>query len=102
MGLELTTSRSRAARMLYGLSQPGAPTENFLSSKSAFKVLFIYSTERERVQAGGAVEGEGEAGLPPSREPHAGLNPRTPGSRPELKADTQLTEPPRCPEINYI
>jgi len=25
-------------------------------------------------------EGEGEAGSPPSREPNAGLNPRTPGS----------------------
>jgi len=47
-------------------------------------------TEREiaRVgtQAGGV--GEGEAGFPLSREPDAGLHPRTLGSRPELKADT--------------
>jgi len=35
-------------------------------------------TEREGTQAGG--EGEGEAGLPPSREPDAELDPRTPGS----------------------
>jgi len=32
-------------------------------------------------------EGEGETGFPQSREPDAGLNPRTPGSRPEPKAD---------------
>jgi len=31
--------------------------------------------------------GEGEAGLPQSREPAAGLDPRTPGSPPERKAD---------------
>jgi len=42
-------------------------------------ILFIYLTQRdtarERTQAGGV--GEGEAGLPPSREPDAGLHPRT-------------------------
>jgi len=32
---------------------------------------------REGTQAGGA--GEGEAGFPPSREPNAGLDPRTLG-----------------------
>jgi len=37
-------------------------------------------TEREGEQAGGAAEGEGEAGSPPSREPDAGLDPRTRGS----------------------
>ena len=31
----------------------------------------------------------------PCREPDAGLNPRTPGSRPEPKADASTTEPPR-------
>ena len=31
----------------------------------------------------------------PYREPDAGLDPRTPGSCPELKADAQ-PEPPRC------
>ena len=41
--------------------------------------------------------GDEEAGFPPSREPDVGLDPRTLGSRPELKADASLTEPPRCP-----
>jgi len=40
---------------------------------------------REVTQAGG--EGEGEAGLPPSREPDVGLDPRTLRSWPEPKAD---------------
>jgi len=43
--------------------------------------------ERERAQAGGGTEGEVEAGSPVSRESDTGFNPRTPGSRPELKAD---------------
>ena len=38
-------------------------------------------------------DGEGEAGSPVSREPEAGLDPRTLGSCPEPKADTSLTEP---------
>ena len=33
----------------------------------------------------------------PLEEPDAGLDPRTPGSWPEQKADTQVTEPPRPP-----
>ena len=33
-------------------------------------------------------EGEGEADSPPSREPYEGLDPRTPRSLLELKADT--------------
>jgi len=38
-------------------------------------------TERERAQAGGAAEGEGEKQTSPlSREPDAGLDPRIPGS----------------------
>ena len=39
---------------------------------------------RERGKDIGRVEKQA-----PSREPDAGLNPRTPGSPPELKADTQ-------------
>ena len=39
------------------------------------------NTEREA-----ETQAEGEAG---SREPDAGLDPRTPGSHPEPKADTQ-------------
>jgi len=34
-------------------------------------------TAREGLQAGGVGVGEGEAGLPPSREPDVGLDPRT-------------------------
>ena len=45
----------------------------------------------------GEAEGEGKADSPLSREPDAGLNPRTPGSRPEPNADTSLTGPPRHP-----
>ena len=36
-----------------------------------FKILFIYSSERKR-------EAKGEAGFPRSKEPDAGLDPRTP------------------------
>ena len=39
---------------------------------------------------------EGEAGFPLSREPNAGLDPRTLGSWHEPKADAWPTEPPRC------
>jgi len=42
---------------------------------------FIYSFDRESTQeAGRTAEGEGEAGSPLSREPYAGLDPRTLGS----------------------
>jgi len=47
-----------------------------------FIYLFIHERQRER-----ETEAEGEAGSPRSREPDAGLNPRTLGSQPELKAD---------------
>ena len=47
-----------------------------------FKIAFIYLTERdtarEGTQAGGVAEGE--AGFPLSREPDAGLDPKTLGS----------------------
>lgn len=52
-------------------------------------------TERERAQARGVAEGE--AGSPLSREPDAGLHPRTPGSRPEQKADAQPLSHPGDP-----
>ena len=45
---------------------------------------FIYLFDR-----GGGAEGEGEANTWMSREPDVGLDPRTPGSHPELKADAQ-------------
>ena len=65
-----------------------------------FKKDFIYLFDRERHSkkgdtAGGV--GEGEAGFPWSREPNAGLYPRTPRSWPEPKADSQLTEHPGAP-----
>ena len=43
----------------------------------------------------GAAEGEGEADGLLSREPDAGLDPRTLRSRPEPTADASPTEPPR-------
>ena len=43
-----------------------------------FKSIYLF--DKERAQAEGAAEEEGEAGCPLSREPNAGLHPRTPGS----------------------
>lgn len=44
-----------------------------------FKIyLFIHLTERERAQAGGTADGDGEAGSPLSSD--AGLDPRLLGS----------------------
>ena len=48
---------------------------------------FIYLSDREHKQEQQA-EGEEEAGSPLSREPDVGIDPRTLGSPPELKADT--------------
>jgi len=45
---------------------------------------------------------EGKAGSPLSKEPDAGLNPRTLGSNPELKAGCLMTEPPRHPVVAPI
>ena len=53
------------------------------------KEQFIYSLETESQR-------EKQA---PLREPDAGLDPRTPRSHPEPKADAQPPEPPRCPCI---
>jgi len=41
--------------------------------------LYLFDREREYKQAERQAEGEGEAGSPLSREPNAGLNPRTLG-----------------------
>jgi len=51
--------------------------------------------EGDKGREGKKEGGKGEAGFPLSREPNAGLDPRTLGSRPEPKADAQPTEPPR-------
>jgi len=57
----------------------GPPFEENMIFFFFFKFyLFDIETEREGTQAGGVEEGE--AGLPPSREPDAGLDPRTLGS----------------------
>ena len=54
-----------------------------------FKIffIFIYLTERNQKQAERQAEREEEAGSLPSREPDAGLDPRTLGLQPEPKAE---------------
>ena len=58
--------------------------------------------ENKRAQAGGVAggEGEGETGSPLSREADMGLDPRTLGSQPEPKADTQPLSHPDA--SNYL
>ena len=54
-----------------------------------FKILFIYLTERETASERGNTgrgSGRGRSRLP-AEEPDVGLDPRTPGSCPEPKAD---------------
>ena len=55
--------------------------------KRLYFYLFVREREREHKQGERQAEGEGEAGSPPSREPNMGLNPRTLGSWPGLKAE---------------
>ena len=57
--------------------------------------LFIHEGHSER----GRDMGRGRSRLP--WDPNVELSPRTPGSRPEPKADPQPPEPPRCPK-EYI
>ena len=52
----------------------------FLFIFCLLKILFIYLTERETEHRQGELQTDGE--------PNVGLNPRTLGSSPELKADT--------------
>ena len=61
---------------------------DFISLESFKDFIYLFGREGKRVQAGGAAEGEEEAGSPLSSEPHKGLDPRTLESRSELKADT--------------
>ena len=64
---------------------------NYSEVNSYFVVLWV------RICCDGKVHSCGE--------PDAGLNPRTPGSQPELKADTQPLShpgaPPTCEFYNY-
>ena len=57
-----------------------------------FNIVFIHLRERQRdredVQWEGQRRGRGKADSPLSWEPNVGLDPRIPGSRPELKVDT--------------
>ena len=46
---------------------------------------------------GGEAEGEEEADSPLSRDPNAGLSPRTQRSRSEMKSDANPSESPGCP-----
>ena len=57
----------------------------------------IYLRKKECKQGKQQAEGKGEADSALSREPHVGLDPRTPGSWPEPEADASLTVPPRSP-----
>ena len=57
-----------------------------------FIYLFMRDTQRERQRHR---QREKQA---PCREPDMGLNPRTPGSHPEPKADVQPLSHPRVPE----
>ena len=58
-----------------------------------FFLRFIYSWETKRSRD---IHGQREKQAP-CREPDAGLDPRTLGSRPKPKADCSTTEPPRHP-----
>ena len=60
------------------------------------KILFIH----ERCRNGGRDTGRGRSSC---REPNVGLDPRTLGSQPELKADRcSTTETPRRPSTTYF
>ena len=64
----------------------------FLHQVLFLKILFIYFRQRHKKKEsiskmGGEAKGEGQADSPLSREPNAGLDPRTLGLRPEPKAD---------------
>ena len=61
-----------------------------------FIYLFMRDTERERLRHR---QREKQA---PRREPNAGLDPGTPGSRPEPKADTQPLSHPDIPHLSIL
>ena len=92
--------RSRKASERQGTRIQASALAMWLMPPLLFFILFfqyfIYLLDREgeQGQSEGVTEGEGEAGSPLHRMPNGGLDPRTPGSRPEPKADTQPTEPP--------
>ena len=65
------------------------------------KILFIYATEIETARERGNTSrgsGRGRSRLI-SEEPDVGLDPVTPGSRPEPKADAQPLCHPGAPQV---
>ena len=63
------------------------------NQKGLFKIFYLFMRDTQR-------EAEGEAGS--LRDPDAGLDPRTPGSRPEPKADAQLLSHPDAPRSKFL
>ena len=64
----------------------------YVKISTFLKILFIHERHRERQRDR---QREKQA---PGRESDAGLNPRTPGSHPEAKADAQLLSHPGVPK----
>uniref|UniRef100_A0A452SBY0 ATP binding cassette subfamily G member 5 n=1 Tax=Ursus americanus TaxID=9643 RepID=A0A452SBY0_URSAM len=60
------------------------------------KILFTYVTERQPAREG-TQQGSGRESRLPAEEPDVELDPRTPGSRPEPKADAQRLRHPGAP-----
>ena len=60
--------------------------------------LFIHERQREE----GRDTGRGESRLLAGSLPDVGLDPRTPGSRPEPKADAQLLSHPGVPYMIFF
>ena len=54
------------------------------------------------IQREAETQAEEKEKQPPRREPDAGLDPRTPGSRPEPKADAQPLTHPGAPRPQYF
>ena len=70
----------------------------FLSLCLFFKIVSIYSLETQREKQRHR-QREKQA---PCREPDMGLDPKTPGSRPEPKADAQPLSHPGVPDLSFI
>lgn len=72
---------NRQSRMVLAKGWGGQGEQIGISVYLFFNILFIYSTERERAQAGGAAgRGTGRSGTPAEQRARIGLNPRTPRS----------------------
>ena len=81
-----------------GSQQWGPGKTIFLSFFFFFKILFIHERERERERQRHR-QREKQA---PCREPDAGLDPGTPESRPEPKADAQPLSNPGAPGLSIV